>query len=520
MLIKKLKYLILLNIAINKILVAEVSNKDVATLLVLSNKINNTKNSNLNKSKINNNFLESDLATEFEQWQELSDNTNITKAGGTVTTDSDFSAVNRIVKTSSTGVAVSDSGITVDGSNNISGLTSITMPTSNVNSPAIIFPGVATNSGIYSQGQDTIDICSQGANLIIFSPSGTEIPAGKTLTIDGTTTFNNSSEFNNASRFNASTTLNGTGNSIVGTAFLSGTTNITGQATLNGTTTSNTTTISGAVSIPNGGTANNPAIIFNNLTNTGIYATSNNVSISTDGAQRINFATGAVTIPSNNILTVPASTAAAPSIKFTGSTNTGLSAPTANTISFDANGSEIASISSSELSLAEQISMNNNNITGAGTINATGLNATGITASGANISSNLTMNSGSKLNLAQTTFSRIYSTAFTPTANSTVNLSTSSVSSNYDVFYINGNNINGVGLVVGTGFPTGTIKTIINGSTGGVSGVQFYPTGAFKNVVGQVTPVISLTGVYINCGHAATIICTDSTNGYWSPITM
>jgi hypothetical protein len=38
------------------------------------------------------------------------------------------------------------------------------------------------------------------------------------------------------------------------------------------------------------------------------------------------------------ILVVPAGTAAAPSFKFTGSTNTGISAATSNTLSFDTNG--------------------------------------------------------------------------------------------------------------------------------------------------------------------------------------
>ncbi len=37
-------------------------------------------------------------------------------------------------------------------------------------------------------------------------------------------------------------------------------------------------------------------------------------------------------------LTVPAGTAASPTLKFTGSTNTGISAATVNTLSFDTNG--------------------------------------------------------------------------------------------------------------------------------------------------------------------------------------
>ena len=50
-------------------------------------------------------------------------------------------------------------------------------------------------------------------------------------------------------------------------------------------------------------------------------------------------------------LTHPAGTAAAPSIQFTGSTNTGLSAATANTLSFDTSGVERMSISSSGVTI-------------------------------------------------------------------------------------------------------------------------------------------------------------------------
>ena len=47
-------------------------------------------------------------------------------------------------------------------------------------------------------------------------------------------------------------------------------------------------------------------------------------------------------------LTLPAGTAAAPSLQFTGSTNTGLSTPTANALSFDINGTEAININSSK----------------------------------------------------------------------------------------------------------------------------------------------------------------------------
>jgi hypothetical protein len=47
------------------------------------------------------------------------------------------------------------------------------------------------------------------------------------------------------------------------------------------------------------------------------------------------------------VLTIPSGNAASPSLQFSGSTNTGISAPTANTLSFDTNGTECMKISSS-----------------------------------------------------------------------------------------------------------------------------------------------------------------------------
>jgi hypothetical protein len=60
-----------------------------------------------------------------------------------------------------------------------------------------------------------------------------------------------------------------------------------------------------------------------------------------------NFNAGTITL--SGALQVPAGTAAAPTIRFTGSTTTGLSAPTANTLSLDANGAERMSISATAI---------------------------------------------------------------------------------------------------------------------------------------------------------------------------
>ncbi len=54
-------------------------------------------------------------------------------------------------------------------------------------------------------------------------------------------------------------------------------------------------------------------------------------------------------------LQLPAGTASSPALTFTGSTTTGFSAPTANTLSIDANGTQVISISSSEIDLLAKV---------------------------------------------------------------------------------------------------------------------------------------------------------------------
>lgn len=65
-----------------------------------------------------------------------------------------------------------------------------------------------------------------------------------------------------------------------------------------------------------------------------------------------NFTAGTVTASLSGNVTAPAGTAAAPSINFTGSTTTGLSAQTANNLAFSVSGSEKMRLASSGLSIA------------------------------------------------------------------------------------------------------------------------------------------------------------------------
>jgi len=92
------------------------------------------------------------------------------------------------------------------------------------------------------------------------------------------------------------------------------------------------------------GSAAAPSITFVGGTTTGIYApAANTIGFATAGTQRMNIgAAGAVTI--NSSLALPAGSAAAPSLSFTGSTNTGISAASANRLGFSTSGSERMSI--------------------------------------------------------------------------------------------------------------------------------------------------------------------------------
>jgi len=98
------------------------------------------------------------------------------------------------------------------------------------------------------------------------------------------------------------------------------------------------------------GSATNPSLQFAGGTNTGLSAaTPNRLVMSTDGAERMSInETGTVTI-SEKLVLAPGSVAQ-PSLQFSNSDNTGVSSPTAGTLSFDVNGVERLSIDASGVS--------------------------------------------------------------------------------------------------------------------------------------------------------------------------
>lgn len=93
------------------------------------------------------------------------------------------------------------------------------------------------------------------------------------------------------------------------------------------------------------GSAATPSIQFTGSTNTGFSAgTANVLSLDTNGTERMQISSAGATL-NTGVMTVPAGTAGTPSLQFSGSTNTGISAATANRLSFDTNGTEQMAIS-------------------------------------------------------------------------------------------------------------------------------------------------------------------------------
>lgn len=126
---------------------------------------------------------------------------------------------------------------------------------------------------------------------------------------------------------------------------------VSGQGTFNTLLVTGTSRLTGAVTMDN------------NVTVGGTLGVTGNTSLSTlstSGLATLNSATVTNNSTVGGILTVAAGSATAPSIQFTGSTNTGFSAATANRISFDTSGIERMSIATSVITTATFITANIN----------------------------------------------------------------------------------------------------------------------------------------------------------------
>ncbi len=193
--------------------------------------------------------------------------------------------------------------------------------------PSLMFTG-STTTGL-SASTNNLSFSTNGAERLKISSAGS-------VSIDGFTT---TGIVHNDSFGNLSTSL------IVNT-------DISNTA---GITDSKLATISTA-----GKVANSATTATNSNTASTIVARdgSGNFSAGTVSANLIGNVTGSASLNVLKVgdtmtgsLTMPAGTAASPSIKFSGSTNTGISAAVANTLSFDANGIEIMNVGSSGVTI-------------------------------------------------------------------------------------------------------------------------------------------------------------------------
>jgi hypothetical protein len=253
----------------------------------------------------------------------------------------------------------------------------LVLPTGSAASPSLKFNG-STNTGISAATANTLSFDTAGVERMNIGPTGT-------IAIDAFTTagvlHNDSSgnlssslivnnDITNATISNAklaaissSNVVNdivvrdGSGNFSAGTitAALSG--NVTGSASLNVLKAGDTMT--GTLVLPQGASAT-PSLqfSFSGNNNTGISGPAlNTISFDANGVEQMTVTPTSVnTVPP---LIVAAGSAAAPSIQFRNSTNTGFSAATANTISVDTNGVERMNINTTTINAIATLAVAN-----------------------------------------------------------------------------------------------------------------------------------------------------------------
>lgn len=257
--------------------------------------------------------------------------------------------------TTATSANTANAIVARDASGNFSAGT-VTVAAGSAATPSIQFSG-STSTGISAQTANTLSFDTNGIERMNINPSGTVTI--NALNSAGVVHTNASGNLSTSLIVNADVSASA---AIVDTklATISTAGKVANSAT---TADSNNTasaivardasgnfsagTVSANLTAP-AGTAAAPSIQFSGSTNTGISApTVNTLSFDTNGAERMSVnSTG---------LTVQAGTAAAPSIQFSGSTNTGISAATANRLSFDANGIEQMSISTAAVTAAANL---------------------------------------------------------------------------------------------------------------------------------------------------------------------
>ncbi len=257
-----------------------------------------------------------------------STNTGISAA--TVNTLSfDTNGAERMNISATGGVTIN--GLTTTGivHNSAAGLLSSSLIVNADITPATITSASIANATITNSNLATISSSNVAGDIVVRDGSGNFAAGTITAALNG-----------NATTATTATTATNFSGSLVGD--VTGTQGATVVSTVGGQTAANVAT---ATVLANAATNANTASTIvkrdasgNFTAGTITAALIGNVTGNVTGSASLNVLKSGDTM--TGILTHPAGTAAAPSIQFTGSTNTGISAATVNTLSFDTNGVE------------------------------------------------------------------------------------------------------------------------------------------------------------------------------------
>ena len=243
------------------------------------------------------------------------------------------------------------------------------------------------------------------------------------------------------------------------------------------------------------GSAASPSILFSGSTQTGLEAaTANQLALVASGTAQLTVSSSGIT--ANQAVTVPAGTAAAPSINFSGSTTTGLEAATANQLALVASGAAQMTVSNSAITANQAITVPAGTAA-APSINFSGSTTTGLEAATANQlalvtsgAARLTVNNTAATLAVPTIFSNVLCLqglqSVVPTGGGSV-----TVNSGVNVLILkNTASVSGYTIYLPPSPTQGQLFTVIEGYNASISSITFSGGTGGASVV---TPTNSLT---------------------------
>ena len=205
----------------------------------------------------------------------------------------------------------------------------LTVPAGTSASPTLKFSG-STNTGLSAQTSNTISFSTNSSERL-------NIGAGGLITING---------------LNSTGVVHTDTNGVLSTSFIVNA-DVDAAAAIVDTKLATISTAGKVANSATTATSANTASAIVARDGSGNFSAGTitaNLTGSVTGAASLNVLKSGDTM--TGTLTHPAGSAATPAIQFTGSTNTGISAATANTLSFDTNGTERMSISTTDITLS------------------------------------------------------------------------------------------------------------------------------------------------------------------------